>query len=132
MSARSCQDYNTRQGFLCKNGKRAMSLIHGTYNRWRTAYNMVATQSHWIYSYMNILLRNSKACFNSIHKKLQFEGNQSKGQMPIAKLKYLVANGDLATGNFAPWTSVLLVHRHWHNLLSTACSSTSGTPLIMI
>jgi hypothetical protein len=22
--------------------------------------------------------------------------------MPIAKLKYLVANGDLATGNFAP------------------------------
>jgi hypothetical protein len=23
--------------------------------------------------------------------------------MPIAKLKYLVANGDLATGNFTPW-----------------------------
>jgi hypothetical protein len=22
--------------------------------------------------------------------------------MPVAKLKYLVANGDLATGNFAP------------------------------
>jgi hypothetical protein len=23
--------------------------------------------------------------------------------MPIAKLKYLVANDDLASGNFAPW-----------------------------
>jgi hypothetical protein len=31
--------------------------------------------------------------------------------MPIAKLKYLVVNGDLATGNFAPCinTSVLTV-----------------------
>jgi hypothetical protein len=28
---------------------------------------------------------------------------KKKGQMPIAKLKYLVANGDLATGNFAPY-----------------------------
>jgi hypothetical protein len=27
---------------------------------------------------------------------------KKKGQMPITKLKYLVANGDLATGNFAP------------------------------
>jgi hypothetical protein len=27
---------------------------------------------------------------------------KKKGQMPIAKLKYLVTNGDLATGNFAP------------------------------
>jgi hypothetical protein len=27
---------------------------------------------------------------------------KKNGQMPIAKLKYLVANGDLATGNFAP------------------------------
>jgi hypothetical protein len=24
--------------------------------------------------------------------------------MPVAKPKYLVANGDLATGNFAPWS----------------------------
>jgi hypothetical protein len=28
---------------------------------------------------------------------------EKNGQMPIAKLKYFVANGDLATGNFAPW-----------------------------
>jgi hypothetical protein len=27
---------------------------------------------------------------------------EKKGQMPIAKLKYLVASGDLETGNFAP------------------------------
>jgi hypothetical protein len=27
---------------------------------------------------------------------------KKKGQMPIAKLKYLAANGDLVTGNFAP------------------------------
>jgi hypothetical protein len=31
---------------------------------------------------------------HSIHEKLQFEGSQSKGQMPIAKLKYLLTNGD--------------------------------------
>jgi hypothetical protein len=29
---------------------------------------------------------------------------KKNGQMPIAELKYLVANGDLATGNFAPCT----------------------------
>jgi hypothetical protein len=28
--------------------------------------------------------------------------------MSIAKLKYLVANGDLATGNFAPWYKALM------------------------
>jgi hypothetical protein len=27
--------------------------------------------------------------------------------MPIAKLKYLVANGNLATGNFAPCCTLL-------------------------
>jgi hypothetical protein len=31
----------------------------------------------------DILLRNSEGGFRSIHEKLQSEGNESKGQMPI-------------------------------------------------
>jgi hypothetical protein len=45
-----------------------------------------------------ILLRNSEFNFHSIRKKLQFEGNQIKVQMRIAKLKYLVADGDQKFG----------------------------------
>jgi hypothetical protein len=33
---------------------------------------------------------------------------KKNGQMPIAKLKYLVANGNLATRNFAPCFIVML------------------------
>jgi hypothetical protein len=33
---------------------------------------------------------------------------KKKGQMPIANLKDLVANGDLAAGNFAPCLSLLI------------------------
>jgi hypothetical protein len=34
---------------------------------------------------------------------------KKSGQMPIAKLKYLVANGDLATRNFAPCYMAYLI-----------------------
>jgi hypothetical protein len=33
---------------------------------------------------------------------------KKNGKMPIAKLKYLVANGDLATGNFAPYSTTFV------------------------
>jgi hypothetical protein len=32
-------------------------------------------------------------------------------QRPIAKLKYLVANGDLATRNFVPWTKAFYANK---------------------
>jgi hypothetical protein len=35
--------------------------------------------------------------------------------MPIAKLKYLVANGDLATGNFAPWSKHFASYQDYLN-----------------
>jgi hypothetical protein len=62
-------------------------------------YILIPTAGHEI-SGLNPVARSESLA--AIHEELQFEGNQSKGQMPIAKLKYLVASGDLATGNFAP------------------------------
>jgi hypothetical protein len=64
----------------------------------------------YIYIYIIYRARNFKSESSSQIREFgrhffSHKSNSEKknGQMPIAKLKYLVANGDLTTGNFAPW-----------------------------
>jgi hypothetical protein len=62
----------------------------------------------------------------------QLKIRQSKGQMLIAKLKYLVANGDLATGNFASCCSYLITVHVCFSAVQVALRVLACTCYIML